>query len=77
MQMDHIGEKDGHQLGTEAWQSVFLSSFSQCGNITKSSGDAGVTRQAVFYAYKRHPDFRVLYDEAKEQSIEVLEDVAR
>ena len=77
MQMDNIGEKDGHQLGTEAWQSVFLSSFSQCGNITKSSGDAGVTRQAVFYAYKRHPDFRVLYDEAKEQSIEVLEDVAR
>ena len=77
MQMDNIGEKDGHQLGTEAWQSVFLSSFSQCGNITKSSGDAGVTRQAVFYAYKRHPDFRVLYDEAKEQSIERLEQVAR
>jgi hypothetical protein len=77
MQMDHIGEKDGHQLGTEAWQSVFLSSFSQCGNITKSSGDAGVTRQAVFYAYKRHPDFRVLYDEAKEESIERLEEVAR
>ena len=75
--MDIIGEKDGHQLGTEAWQSVFLSSFSQCGNITQSSGDAGVTRQAVFYAYKRHPDFRALYEEAKEQSVERLEQVAR
>ena len=75
--MDIIGEKDGHQLGTEAWQSVFLSSFSQCGNITQSSGDAGVTRQAVFYAYKRHPDFRALYEEAKEESVERLEQVAR
>ena len=75
--MDITGEKDGHQLATEAWQSVFLSSFSQCGNITQSSGDAGVTRQAVFYAYKRHPDFRVLYEEAKEASIERLEEVAR
>ena len=75
--MDITGEKDGHQLATEAWQSVFLSSFSQCGNITQSSGDAGVTRQAVFYAYKRHPDFRVLYEEAKEESVERLEQVAR
>jgi hypothetical protein len=77
MKIDNVGEKDGYQLGTEAWQSVFLSSFKQCGNITKSSGDAGVTRQAVFYAYKRHPDFRVLYEEAKEESIERLEEVAR
>ena len=77
MQMDNIGEKDGYQLGTEAWQSAFLSSFSQCGNIRKASEDAGVTRQAVWYAHKRHPDFRVLYDEAKEESIERLEQVAR
>jgi len=75
--MEIIGEKDGYQLSTEAWQSVFLSSFSQCGNITRSSEAAEVTRQAVFYAYKRDPDFRALYEEAKEESIERLEDVAR
>ena len=75
--MDIIGEKDGYQLSTEAWQSVFLSSFRQCGNITKSSEAAEVTRQAVFYAYKRDPDFRALYEEAKEESIERLEEVAR
>jgi len=75
--MDNVGEKDGHQLSTEAWQSVFLSSFRQCGNITKSSEAAEVTRQAVFYAHKRDPDFRALYEEAKEESIERLEDVAR
>ena len=77
MKMDNIGEKDGYQLSTEAWQSVFLSSFSQCGNITRSSEAAEVTRQAVFYAHKRDPDFRALYEEAKEESIERLEDVAR
>jgi len=77
MKMDNIGEKDGYQLSTEAWQSVFLSSFRQCGNITKSSEAAEVTRQAVFYAHKRDPDFRALYEEAKEESIERLEDVAR
>ena len=75
--MDIIGEKDGYQLSTEAWQSVFLSSFRQCGNITKSSEAAEVTRQAVFYAYKRDPAFRALYEEAKEESIERLEEVAR
>jgi len=77
MKTDNIGEKDGYQLSTEAWQGVFLSSFRQCGNITKSSEAAGVTRQAVFYAHKRDPDFRALYEEAKEESIERLEDVAR
>jgi len=75
--MDDIGEKDGHRLVTEAWQSAFLSSFSRCGNITQASADAGVTRQAVFYAHKRNPDFRALYEEAREESIEVLEAVAR
>lgn len=75
--MDNIGEKDGHQLSTEAWQSVFLSSFRQSGNITRSAEAAEVTRQAVFYAHKRDPDFRALYEEAKEESIERLEDVAR
>jgi hypothetical protein len=29
MKIDNVGEKDGYQLGTEAWQSVFLSSFKQ------------------------------------------------
>ena len=75
--MDNIGEKDGHQLSTEAWQSVFLSSFRQSGNITRSAEAAEVTRQAVFYAHKRDPEFRALYEEAKEESIERLEDVAR
>ena len=75
--MEISGEKDGHQLATEAWQAVFLSSFKQCGNITRSSGDAGVTRQAVFYSHKRNPEFRALYEEAREESIERLEEVAR
>ena len=77
MKMDDVGEKDGYQLSTEAWQSAFLSSFSQCGNIRKASEDAGVTRQTVWYSHKRHPDFRALYDEAKEESVERLEQVAR
>ena len=72
-----MGEKDGHQLASEAWHGVFLRSFRACGIISRAAEDAGVTRQAVYYAHKRDPEFRALYDEAREESIEVLESVAR
>ena len=75
--MEDIGEKDGHQLAAETWREVFLRSFRACGIIKRASEDAGVTRQAVYYAHKREPEFRALYEEAREESIEVLEDVAR
>jgi glutamate synthase domain-containing protein 1 len=75
--MEIISKKNGQQLSTEAWREVFLHSFKECGNIRKASEDAGITRQAVYYAHKRDPAFRVLYDEAREESIERLEEVAR
>jgi len=75
--MENIGEKDGHQLAAETWREAFLRSFRACGIIKRAAEDAGVTRRAVYYAHKREPEFRALYDEAREESIEVLEDVAR
>jgi len=56
---------------------AFLASFSLCGNISQACRDSEVSRPTVYEWLKYDPDFRPLFEDAKEVACDILEEEAR
>ena len=59
------------------WKRPFLAAFANSGNIRASALAAGVNRQHVYTTLNKDDAFRAEFDEAKEESIELLEATLR
>lgn len=57
----------------EPWKGEFLRAFRMRPNVTRSAQAAGMTRQGVWWARKHDPLFAVVYEDAREQSTDVVE----
>lgn len=58
------------------WESKFLEAYRDNGNVTESSRRCGISRNAVYNRRYKYSEFASRMDEAKEEAIESLEQVA-
>jgi 20S proteasome alpha/beta subunit len=76
-----MAEQRGGRSATDRtaglWKRPFLAAFANSGNIRASALAAGVNRQHVYKTLNKDDAFRAEFDEAKEESIELLEATLR
>lgn len=68
---------DSIRLGSGEWIELFLTEFRECGIVRRAAKVAEVSRSVVYDRLETDEAFRQVYNEAKEDSIERLEDRAR
>lgn len=61
---------------TGAWRPAFLANLRKWPNISKAAKSAGVTRQAAYKARVADPGFAQEWDDAWQEGVEHIEDVA-
>lgn len=59
------------------WETRFLKLYRESGNVTLSAKGAGISRAMVYKRRKENLAFAAIMDEAREESIEILEAVAQ
>lgn len=62
---------------TQSWKEPFLVALRNCGNVRASAQAAKVSRATVYEAREAEPLFAALWDEAREEAVELLEAVCR
>ena len=60
-----------------AWRGVFIERLKATGNVTLAAIGAGVNRQHAYRTRNRNKTFRRRWDEALEQTVDLLEGEAR
>jgi len=65
------------EKGMLHWMPVFLAALAKDPNVTAAAAAAGVARQYVYEARDAHADFAKAWDNAIEQSVDILETEAR
>jgi len=61
----------------DPWRKVFIETLRNTGNVRVSAAAANVTRKAAYKTRDVFPEFAAEWEEAVEEAIEHLEDVAR
>ena len=78
---DKVTKQRGGRSSTDRtaglWKRPFLAAFANSGHIRASALAAGVNRQHVYTTLHKDAAFRAEFDEAKEESIELLEATLR
>ena len=67
----------GRRVAARVWKPVFLEALAQTANLTTSARAAGVTRENVYQARRRSPEFEAQCRNAVEQAVDLLEREAR
>jgi hypothetical protein len=62
---------------TEKWKQIFIDELARSGNVLLSSRKAGVRRTSVYQTRKDDPAFADQWDDAIDESVDLLEAVAR
>ena len=77
--MDTGGEqKSTHEVRKPArWEKAFLASLRQTGNVSRSARAAKIDRMLPYRHRNAHPDFAEAWDDAIEESADLLEAEAR
>ena len=71
MDQNHAPEK------RRPWEQAFLTALAQTGNMSAACRAAQIGRAAVYYMRRTHPEFEEKYQEAYEESLDLLELEAR